>query len=70
LGDVARFSAAIVQIVESGLERYQELSNRSAKTALEFSWPPIAAKTLEEYRQHLNRLAGLGDASSCVDVRS
>jgi glycosyltransferase involved in cell wall biosynthesis len=70
LGDVARFSAAIVQIIESGLERYQELSNRSAKTALEFSWPPIAAKTLEEYRQHLNRLAGLGDASSCVDVRS
>jgi glycosyltransferase involved in cell wall biosynthesis len=56
VGKVARFSAAIVGFLEKGLERYQELSNRSAQTSLHFSWPSIAEKTVEEYREHLNRL--------------
>ena len=56
-GDVERFSAAIVEIFENGFERYRELSDRSAKAALRFSWPEIARDTAEEYRKRLGDLA-------------
>jgi glycosyltransferase involved in cell wall biosynthesis len=63
-GDVARFSGAIVQIFENGFDRYQELSDRSAKTALHFSWPAIAAETAAQYRNHLGKVASPGAAFS------
>jgi glycosyltransferase involved in cell wall biosynthesis len=56
-GDVARFSDAIIEILQGSFERYQELSDRSAKTALEFSWPVIARDTAAEYRTRLGDLA-------------
>jgi glycosyltransferase involved in cell wall biosynthesis len=56
-GDVERFSAAVVEILENGFERYQTLSERSAKAALRFSWPVVAHDTAEEYRKRLDTLA-------------
>ena len=56
-GDVARFSDVIIEILQGSFERYQELGARSAKTALEFSWPAIARDTAEEYRKRLGDLA-------------
>lgn len=61
-GDLAQFSETIVEIFENGFERYRELSERSAKTALRFSWPTIARDTAEEYRKQLNDLASPDDA--------
>jgi glycosyltransferase involved in cell wall biosynthesis len=55
-GDVDRFSAAIAEIFETSVERYQELSEQSANTALRFSWPEIARDTAEEYRKRLDEL--------------
>jgi glycosyltransferase involved in cell wall biosynthesis len=55
-GDVERFSAALINIFENGFEHYQELSERSAKAALRFSWPVIARDTAEEYRKQLDDL--------------
>ena len=52
-GDVARFSEVISGLFERGLADYQELSERSAQTALQFSWPTIARDTAAEYRKHL-----------------
>ena len=56
-GDVARFSHAIAEIFERGPASYQELSERSAQTALRFSWPAIARETAAEYRKHLHDVA-------------
>lgn len=56
-GDVARFSEVIAQIFERGSASYQELSDRSATTALRFSWPTIARDTAAEYRKHLHDVA-------------
>jgi glycosyltransferase involved in cell wall biosynthesis len=53
-GDVDRFSDAIVDIFERGFEHYKGLSERSAQTAVRFSWPAIARNTIEEYRRRLN----------------
>lgn len=56
-GDVARFSETIAEIFERGFACYQELRERSARTALRFSWPTIARDTAAEYRQHLPNVA-------------
>jgi glycosyltransferase involved in cell wall biosynthesis len=56
-GDVARFSQAVAEIFEQGPVRYQELSERSARAALRFSWPTIARDTAAEYRKHLHDVA-------------
>ena len=56
-GDVARFSEIVSEIFENGSVPYQELSERSAKTALRFSWPAIAQETAAEYRKHLHDVA-------------
>lgn len=56
-GDVARFSEAIAQIFERGSASYRELSERSATTAVRFSWPTIARDTAAEYRKHLHDVA-------------
>ena len=61
-GDVARFSDAIIEILQGSFERYQELSDRSAQTALEFSWPAIARDTATEYRKRLGDLASHANA--------
>lgn len=61
-GDVARFSDAIIAILQGSFERYQELSDRSAETALEFSWPAIARDTATEYRKRLHDLAAYASA--------
>jgi glycosyltransferase involved in cell wall biosynthesis len=53
-GEVARFSQTIAEIFERDLVHYQELCERSASTALRFSWPAIARDTAAEYRQHLH----------------
>jgi glycosyltransferase involved in cell wall biosynthesis len=53
-GDVERFSAAVVEIFENGFERYQQLSEQSAKRALRFSWPVIARDTIADYRQRVD----------------
>ena len=55
--DTSRFSEAISEILERDSGRYQELSERSAKTALRFSWPAIARETAAEYRAHLHDVA-------------
>ncbi len=54
IGDVARFSEAISEILTNDLAPYRELSNRSADTARRFSWPDIATHTAAEYRKHLH----------------
>ena len=56
-GDVTRFSEVISDIFERGSARYQELSERSAQSALRFSWPTIAQDTAAEYRKHLHDVA-------------
>ena len=56
-GDVARFSETVAEIFERGPSHYQELSERSASTALRFSWPTIARDTAAEYRQQLHDVA-------------
>ena len=56
-GDVARFSETIAEIFERGPAHYQELSERSARTALRFSWPTIARDTAAAYREHLHNVA-------------
>lgn len=66
-GEVDPFSNAIVEILENSLERYQELSERSAKAALRFSWPEIARDTAEEYRKRLDELAAQCDAIPSSD---
>ena len=52
-GDAAAFGDAVISILEGDLQGYQELSERSTKTAERFSWPQIARATIEEYRRHL-----------------
>jgi glycosyltransferase involved in cell wall biosynthesis len=56
-GDVARFSETVSEMFEGDSARYQELSERSARTAIRFSWPTIARDTVVEYRKHLNDVA-------------
>jgi glycosyltransferase involved in cell wall biosynthesis len=56
-GDTVKFSETVSEIFEHGSARYQELSERSAKTAVRFSWPAIARDTAAEYRKHLNDVA-------------
>ena len=56
-GDVARFSVTVSAIFEHGPAGYQALSERSARTALRFSWPTIARDTVAEYRKHLHDVA-------------
>jgi glycosyltransferase involved in cell wall biosynthesis len=56
-GDVVRFSDTIADIFERGPAHYQEMSERSTRTALRFSWPNIARETIAEYRQHLHDVA-------------
>jgi glycosyltransferase involved in cell wall biosynthesis len=56
-GDLPRFSATVSEIFEHGSAHYQELSGRSMKTALGFSWPTIARDTVAEYRNRLNDVA-------------
>ena len=52
-GDVVRFSETIIDILTSDFSRYEQLRNRSAQTAENFSWPLIARDTIEEYRRSL-----------------
>lgn len=56
-GDVARFSETIIEIFERDFPSYQQLRERSVRTALRFSWPAIAAETVAEYRKHLHDVA-------------
>jgi glycosyltransferase involved in cell wall biosynthesis len=56
-GDAAGFSETITKIFERGPAYYQDLSERSARTALRFSWATIARDTAAEYRQHLHDVA-------------
>ena len=56
-GDLARFSETIIEIFERGAASYQELSERSVRTAVRFSWPTIARDTVAEYRKHLHDVA-------------
>lgn len=56
-GDVAGFSETVSEIFEHGSARYQELSERSVRAALRFSWPAIARDTVAEYRKHLHDVA-------------
>jgi glycosyltransferase involved in cell wall biosynthesis len=56
-GDSAKFSETVLEIFERGSARYQELSERSANTALRFSWPAIARDTATDYRKHLTDVA-------------
>ena len=52
-GDLDAFAQKISGILEQPLEGYQQLSERSVNVASEFSWPPIAQATLDEYRSAL-----------------
>ncbi|PZR73908.1 MAG: hypothetical protein DLM73_09425 [Chthoniobacterales bacterium] len=56
-GDVVRFSDALIEILRGDFAGYQELSDRSAKTAEKFSWPAIARDTAAEYRKRIHDLA-------------
>ena len=53
-GDTANFSETISEILKRDSAAYRELSERSANTALRFSWPTIARDTAAEYRRHLH----------------
>lgn len=53
-GDIAKFSDAIIAILERNLDSYRDVSERSAKTAERFSWPEIARETVEEYQRRLD----------------
>ena len=55
--DTSKFSEAISEILERDSVGYQALSERSAKTALRFSWPAIAWETAAEYRTQLHDVA-------------
>src|SRR3954463_14669698 len=48
-GDSARFAEVLVDILESDVERYRQLSEQSSATAAKFSWPEIARDTAAEY---------------------
>jgi len=52
-GDIPSFSEAVATILERDLASYQDLCQRSANVAEQFSWPRIAQNTLEEYRLRL-----------------
>lgn len=56
-GDVVRFSEVLADILDRGAAPYRELSERSAQTALRFSWPTIARDTAAVYRNHLHDVA-------------
>lgn len=56
-GDVVLFSETVSDILHHGSAHYQDLGERSARTALRFSWPTIARDTVAEYRQHLQHVA-------------
>jgi glycosyltransferase involved in cell wall biosynthesis len=52
-GDVDAFAEKICWLLQLDLDRYQEMSARSAEVAKEFSWSSIAEATLGAYRAAL-----------------
>jgi len=52
-GDIDAFADKIYGILQLDLDGYQELFERSAEAATEFSWPAIAQATLSTYRTAL-----------------
>jgi glycosyltransferase involved in cell wall biosynthesis len=52
-GNIDAFAEKICGILQLDLDGYQELFERSAEAATEFSWPAIAQKTLGAYRAAL-----------------
>jgi glycosyltransferase involved in cell wall biosynthesis len=49
-GNIDAFADKICEILQLDVDGYQELFDRSARTATGFSWPPIAEATLNAYR--------------------
>jgi glycosyltransferase involved in cell wall biosynthesis len=49
-GDLATFADAVCKIIELDLAAYQNLSQRCAEVAAQFSWAAIAEETLSAYR--------------------
>lgn len=56
-GDIERFAAAICGVLRLDAQAYDELSRRSVAAASAFSWPRIAAETLQEYVAALSEVA-------------
>jgi glycosyltransferase involved in cell wall biosynthesis len=52
-GDIDSFSETVAGIFEHGCAHYEQLSARSVRAALSFSWPEIARNTVAEYRERL-----------------
>ena len=54
-GDIRTLAATICKILQGSEQDYERLSRRSVEAAAMFSWPDIAAKTVQTYRDLLKR---------------
>jgi glycosyltransferase involved in cell wall biosynthesis len=56
VGDVEKFSKALIEIFSVDPGRYRQLVERCQQTASGFSWPVIARETVAQYQLHLARV--------------
>jgi glycosyltransferase involved in cell wall biosynthesis len=54
-GDVEKFAAALIRILQSDLAAYEKLAEQSVETANHFDWSAIAEDTARSYKTHLAR---------------
>ena len=55
-GDVERFSAALVRILQMDAPEYEQLARRAGEAANRFNWAAIARDTVQAYRDRLAEL--------------
>ncbi|MDQ2825223.1 MAG: glycosyltransferase [Verrucomicrobiota bacterium] len=53
IGDVERFAATLVRIMQYDASAYEQLSQRSVEVANRFNWSTIAQGTAHSYQEHL-----------------
>ncbi|HJX25491.1 MAG TPA: glycosyltransferase family 4 protein [Chthoniobacterales bacterium] len=56
-GDVEKFAAALIRVLQSDLAAYEKLAEQSIATANHFAWSTIAEDTARSYETYLARLA-------------
>src|ERR1019366_1883220 len=54
-GDVEKFAATLIRILQSDLAAYEKLAEQSVETANHFDWSAIAEDTARSYETHLAR---------------
>jgi glycosyltransferase involved in cell wall biosynthesis len=57
IGDVGKFAATLIRVLQSDLAAYEKLAEQSVATANHFDWSTIAEDTARSYETHLTRLA-------------